>query len=82
LILHVIDASDPKITEKIKVVDDILDTIGASQDKKYIFNKTDNLSPDELSGIKEKFSHFDPIYISTKTQSGFDEILELMLEYS
>jgi len=27
LIFHVIDASDPKVVEKIKVVDDILDTI-------------------------------------------------------
>jgi len=82
LIFHVIDASDPKVVEKIKVVDDILDTIWATQDKKYIFNKTDNLSQDELSVIQEKFSYLDPIYISTKTQSGFDEILELMLEYS
>lgn len=43
LLLHVIDASDPKSLLKIKVVDEILDNIWANQKKIYVFNKIDGL---------------------------------------
>ena len=43
LLLHTIDASDPKIKEKIKVVDDILENIWATQKKIYVFNKIDEV---------------------------------------
>ena len=35
LLLHTIDASDPKIKEKIKVVDDILENINTRVDNDY-----------------------------------------------
>lgn len=41
LLLHVVDASDPKLEIKIKVVDDILKSIWANQKKIYVFNKID-----------------------------------------
>ncbi len=82
LILHVVDASDPKIDEKIKVVDDILHTIGASQEKKYVLNKIDNLSALELTLIQEKFKYLDPLYISTKNKTGFDQVIQCMLAYN
>jgi 50S ribosomal subunit-associated GTPase HflX len=40
-LLHVIDSSDPKVAIKIKVVDDILESIWAKQKKLYVFNKID-----------------------------------------
>jgi len=48
LLLHVIDASDPKVEEKIQVVEDILERIGATQEKIYIFNKVDRLNKKQL----------------------------------
>jgi GTP-binding protein HflX len=49
LLLHVVDISDPKIEEKIKIVDDILENIWANQSKIYVFNKVDLLSDWHLS---------------------------------
>ena len=53
LLLHVIDASDPKIESKIKVVDDILEKIWANQKRIYVFNKIDWLSDEEYIEIVE-----------------------------
>jgi len=65
ILFHVVDASDPKIDEKIKVVDDILDKIEARQEKIYIFNKTDKLSGHEIIEVKKRFHDKKPLYIST-----------------
>ncbi len=43
ILLHVIDSSDPKIEEKIEVVENILDKIWANQKRIYVFNKIDFL---------------------------------------
>jgi len=44
ILLHVVDASDPKIETKIKVVDDILEKIWATQKRIYVFNKIDQIN--------------------------------------
>lgn len=82
LLLHVVDASDPKIDEKIWVVDDILDSIWADQPRIYVFNKIDRLSREELKDIQKRFQDKCPLYISTYSGMGFDKIQESMLEYS
>jgi GTP-binding protein HflX len=79
ILLHVIDASDPKVTEKIRVVDDILLNIGAKQKKIYVFNKIDQVSEEpieigtdegtriydnKLEYIKEVYKDLEPIFIS------------------
>ena len=43
ILFHVIDASDPKMQEKIEVVESILERIGAKQQRYYIYNKIDML---------------------------------------
>ena len=80
VLFHVVDASDPKIGEKIKVVDDILDRIEARQERIYIFNKIDKLSGHKLIEVKKRFHDKDPIYISTYKKQGFDQIIESMLQ--
>ncbi|MDD2871547.1 MAG: GTPase HflX [Candidatus Gracilibacteria bacterium] len=89
LLLHVVDASDPKVEVKIKVVDDILSSIGANQKKIYVFNKIDGLENGEfeieiqgelkkyknkLEYLKEKFDYLNPIYISAYKKIGLDEL--------
>lgn len=81
ILFHVIDASDPKIDEKIKVVDDILDRIGADQPRIYIFNKIDRLDGKQLIEIKKRFYDKKPLYISVQDKLGFDQITQCMLEY-
>ncbi len=65
LLLHVIDTSDPKIDEKIKVVDDILESIWANQKRLYVFNKIDLLDEKKLKDIKKRFKTYKPIFISS-----------------
>lgn len=44
LLLHIVDAHDPWIEQKIKLVDDTLFQIGANQEKLYVLNKCDLVS--------------------------------------
>ena len=74
LLLHVIDISDPKIEEKIQVVEDILLQIGAKQERLYVFNKTDMLSSEQIESVLERFSHLQPICISAHQEKGMEEL--------
>jgi len=82
ILFHVVDASDPKIAEKIEVVDNILDKIWAVQPRIYVFNKTDMIDGHSLIELKKRYFKKDPIYISTYTQSWFDWLIDCMLQYS
>lgn len=66
LLLHVIDASDEHRDDKITIVDEILDQIGAKQPKLYVFNKIDLLSASELKILKKKYAHLSPLRISAQ----------------
>ncbi len=74
LLLHVVDASDKKIDEKIKVVDDILESIKAIQPRLYVFNKIDLLTKTELTALKKSFKSLKPIYVSSFEKLGLEEL--------
>ncbi len=78
LLLHVVDSNDPKIDEKIKVVDDILSNIWAVQPKVYVFNKTDLL--ENLDDIKNRFSDLDGVFVSSYKKSGLGDLRKRILE--
>lgn len=80
LLLHVVDASDKKIDEKIKVVDDILESIKAVQPRIYVFNKIDLLSTLELKDLKKRFKTFKPIYVSSFEKLGIEELKERIMK--
>jgi GTP-binding protein HflX len=80
LLLHVIDASDPKFNLKIKVVDEILESIWANQKRINVFNKIDWLSDERISQIKEEYSDFDPIFISAWKNIGIEELKEKIVK--
>lgn len=82
ILFHVVDASDPKIGEKIEVVDTILDKIWAGQPRIYVFNKTDNIDGHTLVELKKRYFKLKPLYISTKNKQGFDSLIETMVHYS
>lgn len=52
ILLHVIDCSDPKFEDKIEIVEDILNSIGAAQKKIYVFNKIDSVDNEKGSRIQ------------------------------
>jgi len=72
LLLHVIDASDPKLEEKIEVVEEILEKIWAKQTRINVFNKIDIL--DNEKDLRERFSHLNPVFISVKNNIWMDEL--------
>ncbi len=76
ILLHVIDASDPEILEKIRVVNEILESLGRNtqRDVLYVFNKMDSVAPEVK---KELIAAYDPavsFFISVKTE---EEIVPL-----
>jgi len=89
LLLHVIDCSDPKLENKIQVVEDILEKIKANQERIYVFNKMDFLGKEEFE-IEEnwekkiyknkkeyltlKYSKLNPIFISASNKENLDEL--------
>lgn len=80
ILLHVIDSSDPKLEEKIKIVDDILDSIKATQPKIYVFNKIDLLDEDKLEELKSKFDYLNPIFISAESKIYIDLLKKWILD--
>ena len=79
LLLHVIDASDPKLEEKIKVVEEILEKIWANQKRINVFNKID-CKDVSLKHLKEKFSHLNPIFISVNENIWMKELKEIIIK--
>lgn len=65
LLLHVIDSCDPEIEEKINIVENILKKINSNQKRIYVFNKIDLIDDEKRNFLKEKFSNYNPIFIST-----------------
>ncbi len=82
ILLHVIDASDTKIDEKIQVVDTILEKIGAKQQRIYVFNKIDALSIWEIAELKKKFQDKESLYVSAEHKRWFEALEQKILEYT
>ena len=89
LLLHVVDANDEKIEEKIQVVEDILETIWAKQKRLYVFNKIDGLRDEEykteIGGeeiifknrrefLEKYFENLHPIFISAYNNLWIDNL--------
>lgn len=80
LLLHVVDAADPKVEEKIEVVEEILEKIWAKQKRIYVFNKIDAVGNADLDSLKEKFEHLNPIFISAYKDINMEAMKKLIIE--
>ena len=80
LLLHVIDASDPFVDERIEVVHGVLKDIWANQDKILVFNKIDLLPQEKIDELKEHFKDSQAVFISVKEGKGFEELKALLCE--
>jgi GTP-binding protein HflX len=95
LLLHVIDASDPKLEIKIGVVDEILENIWANQKRINVFNKIDGLEwikfidnikgeekiySDKIEYLKDIYSDMNPIFISAWDKVWIDELKEKIID--
>lgn len=80
ILLHIIDASDPKVMDKIDIVDMTLTNIGAEQRRVYVFNKIDNMSELAILMMKEQFADLNPLFISAVSGRGINELKERIRE--
>lgn len=78
MLLHVIDASDPFIDERIQVVDEILDQIWANQPRYKVFNKIDELEEDEITALKARYSDPDNQRISVHEAINLEELKDFI----
>lgn len=74
LLLHVVDAWDPWIEEKISIVDETLKQIGANQKRIYVFNKIDLIDAEQKLSLENRFWQLNPLYISTVNNIGVTEL--------
>lgn len=74
LLLHVVDVSDKEWEVKILIVNEILEELEINTHEViYIFNKID-LAKYDQEKISAKYSQNNPIFISTKTGEGIEDI--------
>jgi GTP-binding protein HflX len=82
ILLHVIDVTDPKMHEKIEVVEKILWEIGARQRHQiYVFNKVDAHEGDGqaiLNEVKNKYAIHTPHFISVHEVYGIDRLKDTL----
>jgi GTP-binding protein HflX len=77
LLLQVIDASDEKMFEKIEVVENVLRELGINDKKRiFVFNKIDKAVGLNRERLLRMYSHFNPQFISVKTNEGIDMLKE------
>ena len=75
LLLHVIDASSPECDEQIRVVDDMISSLGAGGTPRLeVYNKCDVVTAD----VRERGASI--VEISAKTRKGIDELLKKIEE--
>jgi GTP-binding protein HflX len=84
ILLHIIDVTHPRLHERIRIVEDVLDEISCGDKPKIrVFNKIDLLlERSVIDRLKEKY--VDSVFVSAKTREGIGElkqkIKEILLE--
>lgn len=81
LLLHVIDASDPFIQERIDVVDEILDKIWAKQKRINVFNKIDLIDEQQLAELKKHYPEKDNVRISIQELEWLNEVKTVIRKF-
>ena len=72
LLLHVVDAYDPGLTERIEAVDMVLEQIGARpRETRLVFNKVDLVRDEDALGAL-RIEHPSSFQVSARTGHGID----------
>jgi len=85
LIVHVIDASSNELDEQVRIVDDMISTLGAAETPRLeAYNKCDKLTVESFhlcEGVKNVRKQGEEIVeISAKTGQGIDKLLKKIEE--
>jgi GTP-binding protein HflX len=75
LLLHVVDAADPRHPEQIEAVEQILASLGLEKKQRLlVFNKVDRLAPGEGAALAHRA---EGVPVSAATRDGLAELLHL-----
>ncbi len=80
ILLHVVDAGDPFIDERIQVVNQVLDHIGATQPRILVFNKIDTIDKQTRQKISKRYSNDEQLRISAETGEWLDDVKSLIAD--
>jgi GTP-binding protein HflX len=73
LLLHVVDASDPRLEQKFEAVERILEDLHLAEiPRLVVLNKTDLLAPHEAAGLARRYS---AIAVSAVKRTGFADLI-------
>lgn len=76
VVLHVIDAADPDIAEKILVVSQILDDLHIPEEKEVlVFNKSDAITKADRDRIEANIHDIPFVFVSAATGEGIDTLI-------
>ena len=77
IVLHVIDVSDPHMTQKAKVVADILTQLNIPVEREVlVFNKIDVAPSLDKQKLSEKAGNIPHVFISAKTKEGIPALTD------
>jgi GTP-binding protein HflX len=77
LLLHVVDASSPLSSERMKIVDSVLEEIGAGASPRIVVMNKVDLVGDGVRAVQG----FDTVAISARTGKGLDELLRAISRF-
>ena len=80
ILLHVIDATDPDLVNKVQIVEDILTKIKAKQPMIYVFNKSDDIDETKREEISDQFYGKNFVFVSALSGDGLLELQEEMVK--
>ncbi|HKL44014.1 MAG TPA: hypothetical protein VJ892_01915, partial [Candidatus Absconditabacterales bacterium] len=69
------------VQERINVVNEILDDIGANQPRLMVFNKIDLIDDKKLNEIKQNYKEFNPVFISIHKEVGIENLKEKITNF-
>lgn len=79
VLLHVIDASDQNMREKIAVVEKVLYELGLTNRKRiYVFNKIDLAKDMDKKLLQEEYEQFSPVFISAAKKEGLERLAAIV----
>ncbi len=58
------------------MTNNILDRIGATQPRWYVFNQIDRCTSAEIKKLKTIYKHLKPIFVSAKTGDSLEELVQ------
>lgn len=79
--LHIVDASDPRLEDNIKAVDEVLAQIKADKvPRLLVYNKSDLVEGSRAIVVRDESQKIVRVNVSAKTGMGLDELLSSISE--